>query len=414
MTSLLDHIHQTLRTLRAHALRFTLTSLGIFWGATMLTYLAAENAGRERAFKEQLDRTGPKIIWAFTGVVLKDRLGERNARRLELKQEDVERLQTLGLVEDVSREIRLWNSVVRAGSRTRIPAVVGMDSAGLRIRNFEAADGRLFSTTESLRGERVAFLGHQVKLDLFGRRPAVGHTIQIEGVPFKVVGVARRKGDQLMYMGAADDQIVAVPAQAAVRWLSRTDRVETFLVAPRTREESDEAASAIRLVTGLHHDFAPDDELALNFVNVQEIWQILDVLFSGLQLFLVATGLITLLVGAVGVMNIMLVVVGERTQEVGLRKAVGATDRAIFVQFLSEATAVSTLSGAAGCATGLALLKLVRMTIRQSDPASALPLVDPETTIIIVVSLVLVSIVAGVIPAILASRIPPAESLRIV
>jgi putative ABC transport system permease protein len=412
MTSLLDHLLQTLRTLRAHALRFALTSLGIFWGAAMLTYLSAESAGRERAFKEQLERTGPKVVWSFAGVVLKDRVGERGARRLEIEYEDVERLLGLELVQEVSREINLWNAVVRAGSRTRIPAVVGIDAAGLRIRNFEAESGRTFTDLEAARGERVAFLGHQVKLDLFGRGDAVGHRVEIEGVPFQVVGVARRKGDQLMYMGAADDQIVAVPAQAAVRWLSHTDKLDRFLVAPRTRAESDAAAAAIRLVTGLHHDFAPDDELAMNFVNVQEVWQILDTLFGGLRVFLVATGLVTLLVGAVGVMNIMLVVVGERTQEVGLRKAIGATDRAVFTQFLSEAAAVSTLSGAAGCVTGLALLQLVRMTIRRDDPASAMPLIDPGTISIVVLSLVLVGIVAGIVPAIRAARIAPAESLR--
>jgi len=206
--------------------------------------------------------------------------------------------------------------------------------------------------------------------------------------------------------------VVAVPAHAAVRWLSHKDVVERFVVAPRTRQESDEAAAAIRLVTGLHHNFAPDDELALNFVNVQEIFALLDLLFGGLQLFLVSTGLVTLLVGAVGVMNIMLVVVGERIQDVGLRKALGATDRAVFAQFLSEASAVSTLSGIAGCLTGLGLLRLTRMAAPPDDPTVDFLLIDPQTTAIIVVSLILVGIVAGIVPAIRASRIPPAESLR--
>jgi putative ABC transport system permease protein len=407
-----DFLLQTLRTLRAHALRFTLTSLGIFWGATTLTYLSAETHGNEQSFHIQLERTGPKVVWVFPGAVLKDRLGERGARRLELEWEDVERLEALNIIEEVSREVRLWNRVVRAGNRTRVATVVGMESAGLSIRNFEAEHGQLFGRTQAERGERVAFLGHRIAGDLFGSRPAVGRTIRIEGVPFEVVGTAVHKGDQLMYMGDADDAIISIPAEAAERWLSRSDVVERFIVAPRTRYESHAAADAIRLMTSLHHDFEPGDELALNFVNVQEIWQILDTLFLGLKVFLVGTGLVTLLVGAVGVMNIMLVVVGERTQEVGLRKALGATNRAIFLQFLAEAALVSTLAGTAGCVLGFALQKLSRMTIRSHDPVANLPTVDPETVSIILVSLVIVGIVSGLIPALRAARIPPAESLR--
>ena len=140
--------------------------------------------------------------------------------------------------------------------------------------------------------------------------------------------------------------------------------------------------------------------------------QILDVLFGGLRLFLVATGLVTLLVGAVGVMNIMLVVVAERTAEVGLRKALGATDRAILLQFLAEATLVSTLAGVAGCAVGLVLQRIARVALERTETTAAVPLVDPGTIVVVVVSLVLVGMVAGLAPAIRASRIPPAESLR--
>jgi putative ABC transport system permease protein len=145
---------------------------------------------------------------------------------------------------------------------------------------------------------------------------------------------------------------------------------------------------------------------------VHEILQIVHQLFLGTRIFLVAAGGVTLLVGAVGVMNVMLVVVGERTNEIGLRKAVGATNRAIFAQFLAEATAVCGASGVAGALLGIGLTKLVAAISPPESPLASPPLLDPFAVAVVVGSLVGVGIVAGVLPALRAARIPPAEALR--
>ena len=412
MTALLDLLLQTARSLRAHALRFSLTSLCIFWGAAMLTFLSASATGTEQGFRQQLARTGPKIVWVMPGVIVKDRVGERGARPLELEVEDVERVARLDIAEQTSVDNELWNRLVRAGRRTKLLEVSGLDAAGAEIRNFQAAAGRMFLPFEVERGTRVAFLGADSAERLFGRAPAVGKTIHIDSVPFRVVGVAERKGDQLIYFGAADDRLVLVPRTAARRWLSRSDVIQKFLVAPRTREESELAIQGVRSVLSLHHAFEPTSELALAFVNVKEISGILDALFLGLRIFLVGVGLVTLLVGAVGVMNIMLVVVGERIQEIGLRKAVGASNRAVFALFLAEAMAVSTLSGVLGGATGIGLIELVARTMPAGARNISPPLLDLESTGLVVVSLILVGMVAGFLPALRAARVAPAESLR--
>jgi putative ABC transport system permease protein len=412
MTALFDLLLQTTRSLRAHALRFTLTSLGIFWGAAMLTFLSASATGTEQSFRQQLERTGPKVVWVMPGVIVKDRVGERGARPLELEVEDVERVARLDIAEQTSVDTELWNRLVRAGRRTKLLNVSGLDAAGAEIRNFRAAAGRMFHPFEVERAARVAFLGANSAQRLFGRTPAVGQTIHIDSVPFRVVGVAEKKGDQLIYFGAADDDIVLVPSSTARRWLSRSDVIQKFLVAPRTREESEIAIRGVRSVLSLHHDFEPASELALAFVNVKEVTNILDALFLGLRIFLVGVGLVTLLVGAIGVMNIMLVVVGERVQEIGLRKAIGASNRAVFALFLAEATAVSTLSGVLGTAAGLGLIQLLRSDALAKVAATSQPVFDLRTTALVAVSLILVGMVAGFLPALRAARIAPAESLR--
>jgi putative ABC transport system permease protein len=412
MTALFDLLLQTLRSLRAHALRFTLTSLGIFWGAAMLTFLSASSTGIEDSFRQQLARTGPKVVWVMPGVVIKDRVGERGARVLEFEAEDVERVARLDIAEQASVDTELWNRLVRAGRRTKLLTVSGLDAAGAEIRNFQTAAGRMFLPYEVERGSRVAFLGADSAERLFGRAPAVGKTIHIDSVPFRVVGVAHRKGDQLIYFGDADDRIVLVPQTAARRWLSHTDVIQKFLVAPRTREESEIAIQGIRSVLSLHHRFEPASELALAFVNVKEVTNILDALFLGLKVFLVGVGLVTLLVGAVGVMNIMLVVVGERIQEIGLRKAIGASNRAVFALFVTEAAAVSTLSGVCGSVAGLGLIELVGIATPADSRITSQPVFDLQTTLLVVVSLILVGMVSGFLPALRAARVAPAESLR--
>jgi len=407
-----DLLRDVLRNIRAHKLRFALTSLGIFWGATMLTYLSATAIGSERSFQAQLERTGPKVVWAMSGTVTKDRVGERDARPLELERDDVGRLDAFSHIERSSPELWMWNKMVRSGPRTRLLNVVGVDSDGLAIRNFEIAEGRPIEPLDVERSRRVAFLGAEAKQRLFAMQPAVGRTVRIEGIPFRVVGVAVRKGDQLIHMGGKDDEIVLIPDSAAIRELMQHEKVARFIFEPTTRDETASAIRSTRELTALHHHFDPDDEVAMAFVDVKTIYDILDVLFKALRVFLVGVGLVTMCVGAIGVMNIMLVVVGERTQEIGVRKALGATDRAIFALFLGESVAVAGVSGLAGAALGAGFIQLTRTLIDAENSRLAQPVFDLGMTAFIVATLFAVGLLAGVLPALRAARVEPSESLR--
>ncbi|MFI5319944.1 MAG: ABC transporter permease [Myxococcota bacterium] len=402
---------EVLRSIRAHKLRFALTSLGIAWGALMLTFLAAQIGTMNEHFRHELEEIGPKLVMMGRGVIPHERVGERMSRTLDLEPQHVERIEALEVVEHASPNIELFNTVVRHGRRTKLLEVNGWDEDGALVRNVGLAEGRFITPGDVADARRVAVLGPEAHKRLFGRTPALGETIEIDGIPFRVIGVTTEKGTQISNVGNPDDQLVIIPYTSAERWFQHTDDVNELVLTATTREQSQAAIEAVRGLVSLHEHFAPDTDTSMWSMNYWETLKTLFGMFTALQLFFVVAGVVTLFVGAIGVMNMMLVVVGERTWEIGLRKALGARSRDVFAQFLLEATLVSSSAGVLGAAGGVALLQLTKSTMAAGGIfVTGWP--DPLTTAVITLSLVGVAIVAGLMPALRAARISPAEALR--
>ncbi|HEU4431396.1 MAG TPA: ABC transporter permease, partial [Myxococcota bacterium] len=389
---------EVMRSVFAHKLRFLLTSLGVAWGALMLTFLSAQIGTMNDHFRHELEEIGPKLVIMGRGVVPHARVGERMARTLDLEPEHVERIEALEIVEYASPNIELFNTVVRSGRRTKLLEVVGWDQDGGRVRNVGVAEGRFLTAGDVAGARRVAVLGPEARKRLFGRAPALGQPIDLNGIRFRVIGVTAEKGTQISNVGNPDDQLVIIPYTTAARWLQQTDDVNELVLTAKTREQSQAAIDAVRGLVGLHEKFTPDTDTSMWSMNYWETLRTLFGMFTALQLFFLIAGLVTLFVGAVGVMNMMLVVVGERTWEVGLRKALGARSRDVFAHFLLEAVLVAGSAGVLGAAAGVALLQLTKGAFRAGGiPLTGWP--DPLTTIAITASLVGVAVVAGVMPA---------------
>jgi putative ABC transport system permease protein len=406
-----DLVRETLASLRAHALRFGLAALGVGWGALMLTFLSAQSGAMASHFRHELEEIGPRLVILGPGTIVRERVGERASREVEIEAEDVARIEGLSVVEHASPVVELPGQLVRHGRRSKLLNVVGWDHDAARIRNFSAAEGRFLSPRDVADAATVAFLGPRAKERLFGAEPALGETIQIGAERFRVIGISNAKQDQVMDVGNPDDLLVMIPYTTAQRRFAQTEKLHELILSAERRELGGLAIAQARELTALHHSFDPRSDTALWSVD---FWDTLKVLFGMLfatQLFMAVAGTLTLLVGAVGVMNIMLVVVTERTREIGVRKALGARDRDVFLQFLSEAVTVALASGVLGTAAGLALLRATAGAFESAGIAvSARP--DPFTTFVVSGALVAVAIVAGVLPAARAARVPPAEALR--
>jgi putative ABC transport system permease protein len=398
-------------SLRAHRLRFALAGLGVGWGALMLTFLSAQTGAMAEHFEHELEEIGPKLVVLGPGVILKDRVGERASRSVEFEAEDVARIESLALVEHASPSIEVFNQPVRRGRRTKILNVYGWDYDAAAIRNMRAAEGRFLSPADVAEARAVAFLGPRAKERLFGEAPALGETIQIGDGRFRVVGIAVAKADQLMDVGNEDDLLIIIPYTTAQRRFTRSEQVREMIFAAEHRELGGTAIDQARQLTALHRGFDPHTDTAMWSVD---FWDTLKVLFGmlfAIQLFMAVAGTLTLGVGAVGVMNIMLVVVNERTREIGVRKALGARDRDIFVQFLAEAVVVALGAGLLGTLAGLGLLRATAGAFERAGiVVGTWP--DPFTQAVVTGALVGVAIVAGALPAVRAARVPPAEALR--
>jgi putative ABC transport system permease protein len=409
---LVDVAKETRRSLRAHRLRFTLTSLGIVWGIAMLTFLSAVVEGFDSNFAHQIAKVGPRIVFLFPGVVTKRRIGQRGARAVELKVEDVARVAAFRTVERAATNTWLGPRMVRAGRRTKLVWMWGATEDTAAIRNFPVATGRAISQRDVAAEATVLFLGATAAARLFGRTSALGRRVHVDGVPFRVIGVAAPKGDQLVHVGPADDEVGMVPVTTAQRWFTRDDVVGDLIYAPRTREESWGTVRDVRALLGLHHHFDHADDAAMSSFNIEEAMQIVTGLMLGLRVFLATASLITLMVGAVGVMNIMLVVVTERTREIGLRKAVGASNGAIFAQFLAETVTVTVAAGLLGALAGWLAVHALAAAVGAGSMMNAPPVLRPGAVALVLATLIGVAIASGILPAVRASRIDPAVSLR--
>ncbi|MBO0856870.1 MAG: ABC transporter permease [Chloracidobacterium sp.] len=410
-------ILQAVESLINHRFRAAMTMLGIAWGSVTVVILMSYGNGFQKAMAFGVDgafSSGTVIVW--NGQTSAQAGGERAGRAIRLKEADLEAIKQLGTVKYASPEY-VRNLTLSYGNRQANASVRGVAPEYAVMRNEAAEFGRFINSEDVEKGRRAAFLGEEIAHKLFGNSFAVGQTIRIAGLPFDVVGVMTNKV-QFMTYRSLDKQSVFIP-YPATKLLWSQDYLDNIVFQTGGAGKHAEAMKQVRELLAARNGFDSRDERAVTFLDSVEFSQSIAGMVIGMKGLLFLVGALTLIIGGVGVMNIMLVTVAERTREIGTRKALGAKPRQILAQFLIEAMVITFIGGGLGVILSYALVSIIKErpfladlledTSRNTDIHLRL---SPDVLIAVTTFLIIVGLLSGLWPALRAARMDPVDSFR--
>jgi putative ABC transport system permease protein len=399
-----ESIKMAATTLVANKLRSSLTMLGIIIGNASVIALVGIGQGAQRLASEQFEALGPNLLFIVPGSQETRRTVLDMPKTLVL--EDAQAIaKQVPSVQEVAPQINS-RLLVTYRNRNTTTAVTGTTPEFLSVRNYDVARGRFITQLDLDRNNQVVALGADVANKLFGSSNPIGQTVRIKNTSFQVIGVMAAKG---AFLGDNQDDTVLIPLTTmANRLVGRTSpygtEVTFISVSAKNQDSIGAAKFQIENLLRLRHKITNEDDFTVR--TQKDVLQIVDTITSGLTLLLAAIAAISLLVGGIGVMNIMLVSVTERTQEIGLRKAIGAQERDILIQFLIEAVILSAAGGIIGTVLGISVIQVVAM-------ASPLKAGISPVAIVLAVSVSGgIGLFFGVVPARRAAKLDPIVALR--
>jgi putative ABC transport system permease protein len=422
---------QSIQNLKAHKLRSFLTMFGILWGIVSVVILSATGEGFQRGNDHVLRELGRNIAIVFPGRTSLQAGGERAGRRIVLTAADARALALNSpMVAIASPEIVRDPVRVKSRYNAASVSVQGIEPGYQRIRTLDLAYGRSLNWQDEDQVHRVAIVGADTTAQLFGKRQSLGETITLNGIPYTVIGKLRKKAQDSNYSGP-DNNKIFIPFSAMAQDLplpnGEPGQLSDIIVAPRPAvltkmpEILDHRTSGIddiawpletdiRRVLASRHGFNPTDRNAVGIWDTSLESLLFDRIIGHMRQFFAIVGFTTLALGGIGVMNIMLIAVKERTREIGVRKALGATTWAIERQFFLEGFFLTMMSGGIGMAIALALCRAVNLLPMPERFAGLI--ISWDSGLIAVGTLVLVGIVSALYPARRAAQLPPVEALR--
>jgi putative ABC transport system permease protein len=408
-----DLLQESYDAMRHNRRRTALTMLGMAWGITTVVMLLAYGDGFGRACANIFANFGTKLFIVVPGRSSMQSGGEKAGAPVRLTLEDVDLLtanipQITHITPSCSKD-----AIVQYDTRSFTMPVNGEYPNTFAIRALSLDQGRFFNPEDQIQHARVTVIGSETKEKLFSGRSALGEHIRLNGISFEIVGILAAK------MQAGDDNINRV---VYVPFTSMSDLKDThYLDSVWFNYETNDyerIEQSVRYIMANQHRFNPADRRALFVFNLMEQVHQFEIITLGLKILLGFIGTLTLGIGGVGLMNIMLVSVTQRTREIGVEKALGARRRHIFLQFLAEALTITFIGGllgiilAYGVTFSVGRLTLYSAMAKHAEAGDIRLMINPVTLLVAVLILTFVGLVSGMIPAIRASRLDPIEALR--
>ena len=414
----LDHWQEIRSALAANKLRTALTAFGVFWGILLLVLLLGSGRGLENGVLKGFENGATNSFFLWTQRTGKPYKGLASGRRVQLTNEDVQAIrQQVPEAEIVAPRNQLGGfrggNNVRRGEKTGGFSVMGDQPEILRIRSLEIVDGRFLNPIDLDERRKVAVIGKRVRDLLFApTENPIGESVEIQGVYFKVVGTF--KITQAGPEAEQEEQTVYVPFTTFQSAFNFGNRVGWMAITSKEGVRVSAVETRVLELLKQRHKVAPDDERAFGHFNLEEEYTKIQGLFGGISTLMWMVGVGTLLAGAIGVSNIMLIIVRERTKEIGIRRAIGARPRSIVVQILLESTILTSIAGNAGLVAGVLLLEGVSRAMPKSDGPSMFvqPGVEFGVAVQALLILCLAGLAAGMIPAQRAIAVQPVVALR--
>lgn len=402
--SILESMAVALEGLVANKMRAALTMLGVVIGvAAVITMLALASGARNQAM-ENIQQMGTNVLTVFTGRSQRGRVAGSMGSNEFLTMKDVEAIsKECPSVQAAAPEVQT-NAQVKYANQNTNTTILGTTPEYLGIRNYQIQEGQMFTAGDVRSSRKVAVIGPTTATTLFGKLSPIGQDVRIGSIRFRIIGLMKTKGSAGSFADP-DDRLV-VPVTTAMRRLIGTNYIRTINVQSISQQAMDQTSREVDALIRERHKIEPDDTDSFMVRNQADIMEMAESMGKMFSLLLGGIASVSLLVGGIGIMNIMLVSVTERTREIGIRKALGARGRDIQLQFLVEALVLSLCGGTIGVLVGIMGSAIV------GKLTSMNAVVSLSSILLSFGFSAFVGIFFGYYPARQASRLNPIEALR--